>query len=48
MTTAKRVKDAKIQKKFDQAHADKETEAEVFHAQTQPLQDLRTPARLHP
>jgi len=46
MTTAKRVKDAKIEKKFELARDKKREDAEVFLAPAQPLQDLRTAAGL--
>jgi hypothetical protein len=46
MTTAKRVKDAKIEKKFELARDKKEKTAEVLHAPAQPLQAVRAAARL--
>ena len=45
MTTAKRVKDAKIEKKFETARTSQGEDAEVFLAPAQPLQDLRPSAR---
>jgi small subunit ribosomal protein S14 len=45
MTTAKRVKDAKIEKKFELAR-DKKKSGQVLHAPAQPLQAVRTSARL--